>query len=187
MFVAWPFFLYRKYGNTAYRLEGKTIIVCNHYSTFDAFFIYLIFGREKIHFVTIAETKKRCLSRFVTSIFDCLFIDYETTNFGFFKRCIDILEKDGVICIFPEGEINPCKVGFFDFKNSFMFFAKKTGAKILPLYIYPELQAFKRSSVYIGEVIGNEEYGRYATYEQATAFVQSKIMEYGNIVRPIVF
>ena len=39
LFFAWPFFLYRRYGNLAYRPSGNTIIVSNHYSTFDAFFI----------------------------------------------------------------------------------------------------------------------------------------------------
>ena len=42
LFFAWPYFLYKKYGNTAYKLEKRTIIVANHYSTFDPFFIYLI-------------------------------------------------------------------------------------------------------------------------------------------------
>ena len=60
LLLFWPFFLYKKYGNTDYKLTKRTIIIANHYSNFDAFFIYLIYGRnKKIHFVTIAETKKK--------------------------------------------------------------------------------------------------------------------------------
>ena len=180
LLFCWPFFLYRKYGNKDYKLENRTIIICNHYSTFDAFFIYLVYGKKKIYFVTITETKKRYLSRFVTWLFDCLFIEFEGVNLGFFKQAISILNNDGIICIFPEGVINPRKYGFFDFKCSYIYFARKTNAKILPLFLYPELKAFKRSKLYIGDVINVEDYAQY-DMEGASTFIQSKIMEYSNM------
>ena len=182
LIIFWPFFLFKKYGNVNYRLEDKTVIVSNHYSTFDAFFIYLIYRKKNIRFVTIAEVKKRCASRFVAWLFDCLYIEDKGANLKFFKQCIDVLNSDGVICIFPEGVINPRKYGFFDFKNSFVYLAKKTGAKILPLYVYPDLRMFKYSSVYIGDVIAVEEYAHCKSLDEASVFVQCKIIEYSNVI-----
>lgn len=182
LLFAWPFFLYKKYGNTKYRLQGKTVIVANHYSNFDPFFIYLIFGRhKKIRFVTIVETKKKCFPRFVTWLFDCLYIDYSSTNLGFFKQCLQILKNDGVICIFPEGAINPRKYGFFDFHNSFAYLAKKTGSNVLPLYIYPKLAFLKKSKIYIGDTVTCEKLNELDDLTVASMFVLSKVMDYSNM------
>jgi len=180
MIFVWPFFLYKRYGRKDYRLEGRTIIVANHYSTFDPYFIYMIYRRKKIHFITIVETKKRLLSRFATWLFDCIFIDNKSNHVLFFRQCVNVLKNDGILCIFPEGCINPQRAGFFDFKPAFILLAKRTNAKILPIYIYPELTAFKRSKLYIGDIIAPEEIKKYDDVEYACAFVQSKIMDYST-------
>ena len=178
----WPYFLYRKYGNAKYKPENRTIIVANHYSDFDPFFIYLIFRKQRLRFVTITAVKKKLTSRFVTWLFDCLYIDYQSKNLQFFKDCLRFLKNDGVLVIFPEGAVNPRKAGFFDFKASFVLFARKTNANILPLYIYPELRAFKRTSVYSGDPIRPEEYLGYEDDYCAATHVQSKVMDYSFLV-----
>ncbi len=184
LLFAWPWFLYKKYGNVKYRPEGKTIIAANHYSNFDAFFIYLMYGRKKIYFAAIDGSKTRCVPRFITWLFDCVFVETEGYNYKFIRKCIDILNRGGIICIFPEGVINPRKFGFFDFKNSFVYFAKKTGAKILPVYVYPELNPFKRSKLYIGDVIPAEEIADKSA-DGASIYVQCKIAEYSNLLEQI--
>lgn len=178
LLILWPYFLYRKYGNNQLRISGNTIIISNHCSTFDAFFIYLIFGYRKIRFVTIKEVKNKALSRFIAWLFDCLYIDYKSTNLDFFKECIQILKDGGVICIFPEGVVNPLKNIFFDFKASFVYLARKTDALILPLYIYPALKPFKRSKIYIGELYNTYDYAEYKSLYDAATFFQCKIIEY---------
>ena len=47
-------------------------------------------------------------------------MDYSTINVAFFKESTRILNEGGVICIFPEGVINPRKYGFFDFSRSYV-------------------------------------------------------------------
>lgn len=177
MLFCWPFFMYKKYGDIKYKLKDKTVIICNHYSTFDGFFIYLALRGKKINFVTIAETKKKLLSRFVTWLFDCYYIEENSVNLTFFKNCISALNSGGVICIFPEGAVNPRKFGFFDFQNSFAYFAKKTNSRILPVYLYPELSAFKRSKIYIGQEISAEDCARKSIFDIAI-IAMSRVMEY---------
>lgn len=178
LLFAWPFFLYKKYGGRA-KLCGKTVIICNHYSTFDAFFIYLAFRDKNIRYITIKEVKDKLLPRFVCWLFNCLYIDYESCNLNFFKECISVLNGGGAICIFPEGAVNPAKYGFFDFKSSFVYLARKTDAKILPLYIYPQLKPFKKSRLYVGKAYCSAEYAGYKTLYEAATFFQCKIIEYG--------
>lgn len=182
MFFAWPFFLFRCYGDKKLRIKRKTVIISNHYSTFDAFFIYLKFGYAKIKFVTIADVKKKVLPRFIAWLFDCLYLDYNTPNLGFFKQCIQILNDGGVICIFPEGVVNAAKYGFFDFKKSFAYLSEKTGADILPLYIFPEVKPFKISKFYIGELYRAEYLKCFGNLYDAATFFQCKIIEYSNLI-----
>lgn len=178
LLFAWPFFLYRKYGNRTWKQHGAVILVANHYSTFDPFFLWMIFRKNRPVFVTTADVKKRRFSYFIARLFDCLYIDYSSKNLGFFKDCLRLLKRGGMLCIFPEGAINPRKAGFFDFKHSFLFFARKTGCDILPVYIYPELCAFKRSSVYIGEPVTKADYDAIPDDLEAVTLVQSRIMDY---------
>lgn len=183
LLFCWPFFLYKKYGNTDYKLQGRTIIISNHYSNFDPFFIYLMYGRNKtIRFVTIAETKKKLWSRFVTWLFDCLYIDSNTANVAFFKECIRVLNDDGIICIFPEGFVNPRRYGFLDFQASYVFLARKTQAVILPLCIYPQLSFLKKTLIYIGTPLETKDYSHIADLDAASMHIQSKVMDYAAII-----
>ncbi len=182
LLVAWPFFLYRKYGNSDWKPQGAVIVVANHYSAFDPFFLWMIFRREEPVFVTTADVKKRCNSAFVTWLFDCLYLDYATKNYKFFKDCLRLLRAGRMLVIFPEGAVNPRKAGFFDFKRSFLFLARKTGCDILPVYLYPELRACRRSSVYIGDPVTEEEYSAIPDDLDAVTLVQSRILDYSFAV-----
>jgi 1-acyl-sn-glycerol-3-phosphate acyltransferase len=181
--LSWPFFLYKRYGNIAYKLSGRTIIISDHYSNFDPFFIYWIYGRnKKIHFVTIVETKKKLWSKFITWLFDCLYIDGATVNMAFFKKAIQILNDDGIICIFPEGYVNHRKYGFLDFKASYVYLARKTQATILPLYIYPQISFFKKSLLYIGDPLETKDYAHLDDRDEASMHIQSRVMNYAVII-----
>ena len=187
LLLFWPFFLYKKYGNTDYKLKDRTIIISNHYSDFDPFFIYLMYGiNKKIHFVTIVETKKKLWSRFLTWLFDCLYIDSSSANMAFFKQSISILKDDGIICIFPEGYVNHRKYGFLDFKASYIFLARKTQATILPLYIYPRISFLKKSLIYIGTPHETEDYSQFDDYDVASMHIQARVMDYALIIDEVL-
>lgn len=187
LLALWPFFLYKKYGNTDYVLKGRTIVISNHYSNFDAFFIYWMYGRRKtIRFVTIAQTRKKLWSRFLTWLFDCLYVEDGEMNLAFFKQCLRILKRDGILCIFPEGFVNPRKYGFLDFQASYVFLARKAQAEILPLYIYPRLSFFRKSLIYVGPPLKPEDYGHLADRDEASMHVQARVMEYAAIVDGIL-
>lgn len=182
LFVTWPFFLYKRYGNRTWKQCGAVILAANHYSNFDPFFLWMAFRKNRPVFVTTTDVKKRRLAYFVTLLFDCLYIDYSSNNIGFFKDCLRVLREGRMLVIFPEGAINPRKVGFFDFKHSFLFFARKTGCDILPVYIYPEIFFLKRSSIYIGDLVTKADLDALPDNIAAAALVQSRIMDYSFLV-----
>lgn len=187
LFFCWPFFLYKKYGNPEHKIGGRTIIISNHYSNFDAFFIYLMYGRDKkINFVTIAETKKKLWSRFITWLFDCIYIDSSTANIAFFKESIRTLNNDGIICIFPEGFVNHRKYGFLDFQASYVYLARKTQATILPIYIYPRLSSLAKTLIYIGAPLEVKDYSHIVDLDDASMHIQSKVMDYAAIIDEVL-
>ena len=178
LLFTWPLFLYKVLGNKSYKLKENTIIIANHYSNYDPFFIYLYFFKYHINFVTIIDVKKKIFTRFITWLFDCLYVNYHGINLSFFKESIKILKNNGIICIFPEGEINPSKYGFFEFYESYLHIAKKANSSILPIYIYPELKFFKKSTLYIGENITVEELNKYDDYIKLNIHIQTLIFDY---------
>jgi len=175
--LVWPFFLYRRVGNRNYKIRGNTIIIANHYSNFDPFFIQLLFINRTIHFVTISDAKRKLHSRFLSWLFDAVYLDDHWINYQFIKDSIKSLKEDHIMCIFPEGVINPRKYGFFDFKKTYLLLAEKAGSAILPLYIFPELRFFRKSSIYIGDPILLKDH-EFRTLDEANALIQSRIIDY---------
>jgi len=180
-FFAWPFLLLEKKGKSHYRLEGNTIIIANHYSDIDPALIYFaFFGQKRITFVTHVGVKKNIWTHLLTWAFDCLYVDYSTINVAFFKESTRILNEGGVICIFPEGVINPRKYGFFDFSRSYVMLARRSHSKILPLFLYPQKKMFKKSLVYIGDALDEKAYLEQGSVESINAYFQSQIMLYST-------
>lgn len=182
------FLLIKKYGNTKYKLENNTIIVANHYSDYDPFLIYLLYGfKHKLYFFTSERVKKNFWTRIFCSAFNCLYVSLDPTqNIKLLKDSIKILKEGGIIVIFPEGVINDRKNGFIMFHESFAFLAKRAGSKILPLYMYPYIRPFKRNIVYIGDVMDEEKIKSLDDVTTISMVAQSRIMDYSCTIDEIL-
>lgn len=171
-----PFFIYRTYGNKKYQLSRNTILICNHYSNFDPIFIQLKFFTKKIRFVALKIPKRKLFLRLITWLFDCIYVDPDKVNLNFYKTAIKSLNRGDILCIFPEGVVNPRKVGFFDFKEAYLRLGKKTKSKIVPLYLYPDLRPFRKTKLYIGQEIDID--GDDQTLDELNTNIMSLIMDY---------
>lgn len=147
----WPFFLYQSKGNRNHRLTANTLIIANHYSNFDPLFIQMKYFFTPIRFIAIKDTQLKIYSRFITWLFDCIYVDADQITPSFIKTTVQTLKQGGIVCIFPEGVVNPRKFGFFDFKKGYLHIVKRTQSTLLPIYIYPALKLFKKSTLHIGE------------------------------------
>lgn len=148
-----PFFIVVVLGQNKYKLKENTIIIANHYSNFDPFLIQLIFPFKKIRFVALKDTKRKIHLKFITWLFNAIYVDQESYDFSFIKSALKLLQKGEILCIFPEGVVNPSKFGFFDFKKSYLFLAKRANSTILPIYIYPRLNFFRKNILYVDSEI----------------------------------
>ena len=144
-----PFFLYKTCGNKKLTLKPNTIIISNHYSNFDPFFIQMRFIFKDIRFVTLRDVKKKLHLRFIAWLFNAIYVDPSRTDITFFKEAVRALEKGSILCIFPEGVVNPRKYGFFDFKLGYIKLAYKANSTIIPIYLHPTLKAFKGSKIHV--------------------------------------
>ena len=81
-------------------------------------------------------------------------VDRNSFDFTFIGKCEDILDKGGVIGIFPEsrlprqGEERP-----LDFKPSAAYIALRSGAPIIPVYTDGKYFCAERANIIIGEKI----------------------------------
>lgn len=182
--IFWPFFFTKKFGNKDYKIDGKTIIIANHFSDFDPFFIYKLYGfKNKIVFVADNRVKKNIFTRIFCWAFNCVYVNEGAEqNFATVKKCIDVINQGKVLMIFPEGVINPSKQCFFDFSKSFCFLARKTGAKVLPLFIDPNMGLFTKTYIYIGDVFTSEQIASYKDDLIASINVQAKVFDYFGYV-----
>jgi hypothetical protein len=98
-------------------------------------------------------------------------------NSVYFKEGLSLLKNNEILCIFPEGVINPRKYGFMLFKKSYLFFAMKTKSDILPIYIYPEIKPFKKSLIVIGELVTADEYLKKGDSESINGYFLGCIMD----------
>lgn len=147
-------FIYKRHGNKKYKIEGRTIIVSNHFSDYDMFYIYMLYGYKK-HLTFVAyEGIKKGFSKIFAFAYDVIIVyDDQMKNVKSIHEMIGILEKNGVLVIFPEGYIDFDKESIYPFSPSYLLVAKQANASILPLSMYPVNFPFKKTKIYIGEKI----------------------------------
>ena len=176
----WPFFVYSKRGQKPEKKITSTIIVANHYSDFDPFFIFLIYGfKNKLRFVTYEGVKKNPFTHLLCWAFDCIYVSNDVAkDVSSVRESIKALSKGDNIVIFPEGVINPTKNGFFEFSRSFCFMSRVTNADVIPHFIYPRVGLFKKTYVYIGQKITSKEIKNIGDDEIAATKILSKVMDY---------
>ena len=87
------------------RIKGPAIVVSNHNAVYDyAVLLFVFFGR--ILRTQMAELlfKKGLLGPFLKGM-GGIFVDRNSHNMGFVQKSVDILEKGGVLLVFPEARL----------------------------------------------------------------------------------
>ena len=74
-------------------LKPNTILISNHYSNFDPFFIQMRFLFKDIRFVTLRDVKKKLHLRFIAWLFNAVYVDPSRADVTFFKEAMSALKK----------------------------------------------------------------------------------------------
>ena len=123
------------------RLKGPAILISNHTSVYDYAVFLFVFWRRTLRY-QMAELLFR------------IFVDRDAYDFSFVRRSLEILERKGVVGIFPEarlpveGEERP-----LPFKTSAAYIALESGAPVIPVYTNGSYFRKQRAEVIIGKPV----------------------------------
>ncbi len=135
------------------RIKGKAILVSNHTSVFDYATLMFLFPTRTLRALA-AEVlyERRPFMRIWLTCFGMIRVDRNERDFSFLGKAARILEKGGVLEIYPEsrlpkeGEERP-----LPFKPSAAYLALETDTPIIPIYTTGKLFCKERNRVMIGK------------------------------------
>lgn len=166
------------------RIKGKAIVVCNHTSLYDFAVLLFLFPFRTLRALA-AEVlyDGRPFLGTLLKCFGMIRVDRDAMDFSFIDRCAGILDKGGVIEIYPEarlpraGEERP-----LPFKPSAAYLALETDTPIIPVYSTGKLFCKERNRVIIGAPIDPRELAddgisMTRNVENLTELLRGKIIE----------
>lgn len=179
---------YEKKSEQGRHIKGPAIIISNHTSVYDyAVFLFVFFSRTLRYQMAEILFKKALLGNFLKCM-GGIYVDRDSNDFSFLKKSQDVLEKGGVVGVFPEGRIpenNEEKP--LAFKPGATQLALMANVPIIPIYTNGNYFQKKRVRVIIGKPIYvSELYDNQEDYksnlERITGELRSRIINLGNML-----
>ena len=160
-------------------IHGPAIIISNHLSVYDYAIMLFVFFWRTLHY-QMAEIlfEKQPLGLFL-KMMGGIRVDRRTKNFTFLRVSEEILDKGGVVGIFPEsrlpkkGEERP-----LPFTVSASYLALSSGVKVIPVYTNGRYFQKKRAAVIIGKpILARELVDESLTEKENIDLVAQKMRE----------
>lgn len=133
------------------KIKGPAILVSNHTAIWDYAIWLFVFISRTLRF-QMAELlfKKPVLGPFLRGLGGIL-VDRNAFDFSFLDSSMQILEKGGVVGVFPESRIpQPGEQRPLPFKPSAAWLAILSGAPVIPVYTNGVYFSMRRAKVVIG-------------------------------------
>lgn len=132
-------------------LKSKAILCCNHQSNFDFIPIYYA-GKTKVYSLCKKELYSTKFKAWFYKRMRTIPVDRKKPEISSIKRCLNVLDKNYNLLIFPEGtRTNHEEVE--GLKNGVAMFALKSKAPIIPMVYLKKNRIFRRNKLVIGEPI----------------------------------
>ena len=141
--------------------KSGLILMSNHISFFDPFYILVSILRRRHHFVATKEMFSSKFSNWwFTNAFLCIKIDRENFSLASLKEIMNHIEMGDMVTMFPEGHINfsENKENLNPFKGGIAMMALKTKCPIVPVYIHKKKHWYSRLVTYVGDPINVWDY-----------------------------
>ncbi|MBO7520588.1 MAG: 1-acyl-sn-glycerol-3-phosphate acyltransferase, partial [Clostridia bacterium] len=131
----------------------------NHTSVFDyAVYLFVFFGRTLRFQMAEVLFKKKILAVFLKCM-GGIFVDRDTHDLGFIARSESILEKGGIVGVFPEGRLpREGEERPLPFKTGAAFLALSSDAPVIPVYTNGSYFNKKRARVIIGRPVFAQDF-----------------------------
>ena len=166
------------------RIKGAAIVVPNHTNVMDVAAMLFLFPFRTLRCV-VAELmyEKNVFMTLMLHGMGTVKVDRNSHDFDFLGKCKRILDRGGVVEIYPESRIP--KAGEktpLEFKPSAIYLALESGAPIIPVYTSGGYFSGGRSRVVIGKPIDaralyDNTLGEQENIAAITAHVRGKIIE----------
>lgn len=151
-FAWWPKLRYSKEVTKKTRIIRKrAIIVSNHSSFADPPCICASIPFRRVYVVTAKEMFKKPFAKPLEMI-GCIKIDRDITDTVCIRNCLDHLNADKIVTVFPEGKINIYDE-LAEFKSGAVLLAAMSGSPIIPIYNAGNYKRFQRVQMIMGEPI----------------------------------
>ena len=161
--TAWPIwavvarskFHYEDRARQGRKIKGKAIVISNHTSVWDFGALMFLFPFRILRCV-VAEImyKKNPFMTFFLNGLGSIRVDRNNPDFAFIGKCTSILEKGGVVEIYPESRINDFPdQDLLPFKPSVTYLALESGAPIIPVYTDGNYFCKSRNHIVVGAPI----------------------------------
>lgn len=153
------------------------VLTCNHFTNMDPVLLD-VYLNKKIRFLAKKELFKNKFVGFFLKRFGGFPVDREKPGVSSFKFALEVLKKNKILGIFPEGTRNKNieEEGLMQLKNGAIVFASKGESQIVPVVIYKKPKAFRKNYILIGEpidIIGEDK--RRLTREEQELNVQNLV------------
>lgn len=170
----------------ARKIKGAAIIISNHTAVYDYAAFLFVFPTRTLRY-QMAEVlfQKKGLGRFLKAM-GGIKVDRNSFNFGFIEESKRILEKGGVVGIFPESRLpKPGEEKPLPFKPSAAYLALYSGVPVIPVYTNGEYFTKKRAGVMIGTPMNaaelyDESKDEKTNLAEISEKFRQKIIELGN-------
>lgn len=151
------------------------VLTCNHFTNMDPVLLD-VYLNKKIRFLAKKELFENKFVGFFLKRLGGFPVDREKPGVSSFKFALEVLKKNKILGIFPEGTRNKNieEEGLMQLKNGAIVFASKGESQIVPVVIYKKPKVFRRNYILIGEpidVIGEDK--RRLTREEQELNVQN--------------
>ena len=165
------------------RIKGPAIIVSNHNSVYDyAVMIFVFITRTLRYQMAEVLFQKKPLGPFLKSM-GGIYLDRYGADMSFMTESAMILQKGGVVGIFPEGRIpKPGEEKPLEFLPGAAHLALNTGVKVIPVYLNGSYFCKKRARAVIGKPMDPADFddpGRTQSENTAAfaAVMRQKVIE----------
>ncbi len=159
------------------RLPRPAILVSNHCALMDFVLYLFVFPFRTIRFL-MAEVlfrKGKFFSGFLYSL-GGIYVNRDSKDFGFVSNSIEVLDKGGILGVFPQGRL-PLNGKPFPFTVSTAFIALHANAPIVPVYTDGNYGLFKRVNVVIGKPFYLADYMQEGLSEDEQLKVLTALLE----------
>lgn len=139
--------------------KGGFVLMANHNSMKDPFYLICCLLRRRHHFITTNEVCSTKFKRFLfKTCFLCMEINREKFSMASFKEITSHLESGQMVTMFPEGHINVEQDEINHFKGGVVMMAYKANVPIRPVYLEKKKHWYSRLRLYVGEEFDVRKY-----------------------------